>query len=221
MNIQLRDEEQLQQYFDHAMSSGEEQNFLIDVAARNDMRMAFRSQLELLKAIGKDKLAMPGAFLVRERTMAALGLTAVMLAPQEEAKAAPSLMSRTFDFIKKPIVTLSLGLLIGSIGVYVGTNGSHVESTPTQTKQEVISAPIITQPSAQTGASTMKDMPDAATKNVRIAEKDITAPKKTSQTAVKTNAMSKTEPLHIVNTGTKPKVTIQTSIEKPSEKDGK
>src|SRR5512146_1352414 len=78
--MNLRDEEQLQRYFDHKMSSAEEQNFLIDIAARDDMRLAFRSNLELLKALRADKdAATVSAAIVRGRTLTALGLGAALL----------------------------------------------------------------------------------------------------------------------------------------------
>src|SRR5579883_383745 len=93
--MNLRDEEQLQRYFERKMSGTEEQNFLIDVAARDDMRLAFRSQLELLKALRADKDAtMLPAVLLRGRTLATLGLGATLvptaLVGDRSAHAAPT-----------------------------------------------------------------------------------------------------------------------------------
>src|SRR5437762_5789726 len=72
----MKQEEQINRYLEHAMSSGEEQNFLITLAASDDMRMAFRSHLELMKAVRKDKDDLRTVAQVRNRTLAALGLSA-------------------------------------------------------------------------------------------------------------------------------------------------
>lgn len=211
MNINLKDEELLQQYFEHDMSGGEEQNFLIDVAARDDMRMAFRSQLELLKAVGKDKMAMPAAAFVRERTLAALGLSAMLLAPQEEAKAAPSLMSRTFYVLRKPVVSLSLGLLIGGVGVYGILPGARVEHNAAATPKQEISAPLITEPTKQNA------MPEAISTNERSAVKHGVSSKALHSVAT-TTSPSTNEKLQVVQKQKPAKgVIIEPTFKKPSD----
>jgi hypothetical protein len=78
-------EEQLNDFFEHALSPAEEQNFLISVAASDELRIAFRSQLELMKAVrsDKDNLRMGASPVaqVRNRTLAALGLSATAATP--------------------------------------------------------------------------------------------------------------------------------------------
>jgi hypothetical protein len=80
-------EEQLNRYFEHALSPAEEQNFLISVAASDELRIAFRSQLELMKAVRTDKDALHSGMngqpvaRVRDRTLAALGLSATAATP--------------------------------------------------------------------------------------------------------------------------------------------
>lgn len=83
----MRNEEQLNRYFEHGMTGSEEQNFLISVAANDELRRAFRSQLELIKAVRSDKDALHSGrdgepvARVRDRTLAALGLSATAAAP--------------------------------------------------------------------------------------------------------------------------------------------
>src|SRR5579871_1978153 len=84
--MMLRQEEQISRYFDHAMSSQEEQNFLIALAASDAMRIAFRSQLELMKAVRSDaddlrSVAAARVPNVRNRTLTALGLSATAVTP--------------------------------------------------------------------------------------------------------------------------------------------
>lgn len=80
-------EEQLNRYFEHTLSPSEEQNFLISVAASDELRIAFRSQLELMKAVRTDKDALHSGMngqpvaRVRDRTLAALGLSATAATP--------------------------------------------------------------------------------------------------------------------------------------------
>jgi hypothetical protein len=80
-------EEQLNRYFEHALSPKEEQNFLISVAASDALRIAFRSQLELMKAVRTDKDALHSGMngqpvaRVRDRTLVALGLSATAATP--------------------------------------------------------------------------------------------------------------------------------------------
>jgi hypothetical protein len=116
--MNIRDEELVQRYFEHSMSGGEEQNFLIDVAARDDMRMAFRSQLELLKAIKHDKDVLGGTGLVRERTLAALGLSAMLVGTTTEAVAAPTFIQNVRGFLTKPYTMLVAGVLAGGLATY-------------------------------------------------------------------------------------------------------
>ena len=216
MNINLKDEESLQHYFEHTMSGGEEQNFLIDVASRDDMRLAFRSQLELLKAVGKDLVAMPGAAFVRERTLAALGLSAMLLAPQEEAKAAASFVSRTFDVIRKPMVSLSLGLLIGGAGVYGVMPGAKVEQNVAAPQKEEMLAPTVSQPAMQ------NTIPEVGVTTERAASKRVVSSKVNTLQAVKTNANPAQEPpLPIVNTKKPGGVIIDPKIHKPGETESK
>ncbi|HET6402252.1 MAG TPA: hypothetical protein VFH95_12755 [Candidatus Kapabacteria bacterium] len=81
----MKHEEQLNDFFEHALSPAEEQNFLISVAASDELRIAFRSQLELMKAVrsDKDNLRMGSSPVaqVRNRTLAALGLSATAATP--------------------------------------------------------------------------------------------------------------------------------------------
>lgn len=148
--MNLRDEEQLQRYFEHKMSAGEEQNFLIDIAARDDMRLAFRSQLELLKALRADKDAtMVTAALVRSHTLSALGLGASLLPnalkekEQEVAQSAAmpvSNGSRLWSFVRRPAAMLVAGLLAGAAIVYsIVPNGTSTQNH--NASKPVISAP--------------------------------------------------------------------------------
>lgn len=142
--MNIRDEELVQRYFDHSMSGGEEQNFLIDVAARDDMRMAFRSQLELLKAIKFDKDVLGGTGLVRERTLAALGLTAMMTATSDDAVAAPTFMQNVKGFLTKPYTMLVAGVLAGGLATYAVLPTNTVTVTaPVRNEQQIV------QPSSQ------------------------------------------------------------------------
>jgi hypothetical protein len=121
-------EQQISQYFDHAMSSAEEQNFLITLAASDTMRIAFRSQLELMKAVRNDadrlrSVAAGRTAAVRDRTLTALGLSATAVTPfieqelmdsQHDAPhtTAPSAPHRA-NFLAKPKYALGTGLFLG------------------------------------------------------------------------------------------------------------
>jgi len=127
-------EEQLNRYFEHAMSGGEEQNFLISVAASDEMRIAFRSQLELMKAVRSDKdelrvgvSGQPVAH-VRNRTLTALGLSATAVTPfieheltrssagvqaAEVAVGPMGWLSKAVSFFRRPALALTGGLALG------------------------------------------------------------------------------------------------------------
>ena len=139
-------EEQLNRYFEHAMTPGEEQNFLISVAASDEMRIAFRSQLELMKAVRSDKDSLrvgasgqPVAH-VRSRTLTALGLSATAVTPFIEheltrSSAAPtdagvsmptSWLARAARFFRHPALALATGLAAGTLTtVAVMEQSSH------------------------------------------------------------------------------------------------
>ena len=131
----LKQEELLTKYFEHRMSVEEEQNFLIQLAASDDLRTAFRSHLELQKAIRDDKDDLRAVAQVRNRTLVALGLSAAAVTPFIEqelmksrqnaetaaqpvpqmASIAPkaSTFSRLAGILRSRSVILTSGLLIG------------------------------------------------------------------------------------------------------------
>jgi hypothetical protein len=124
----MKQDEQLNRYFEHTMTPSEEQNFLISVAASDQMRIAFRSQLELMKAVRSDKDALHAGMSghpvahVRYRTLAALGLsaTAAPLLDQEftresATQAAEMVPKMSFfsNILRMPKVALTAGLALG------------------------------------------------------------------------------------------------------------
>ncbi len=208
--MNIRDEELVQRYFDHSMSSGEEQNFLIDVAARDDMRMAFRSQLELLKAIKFDKDILGGTGLVRERTLAALGLSAMLTATTDEAIAAPTFMQNVKGFLAKPYTMLIAGVVAGGLATYAVLPTNTVMVAPVKTEQQIvqpssleIQMPEVSAPEIQNNLS------PAETKQTNVV-------KPTAKQAVTNTKPAETTP--IVNTnGVSPEVKNKVVIRKPSE----
>src|SRR5438874_11422753 len=120
--MNIRDEEQLQQYFERQMTSGQEQNFLIDVAARDDMRLAFRSQLELLKAVREDKDTSGSPTFVRSKALGALGLGGALLPGSLKAQEAqpaplsPKSLHKIATAFRRPAVSIATGLAAGAPG---------------------------------------------------------------------------------------------------------
>jgi hypothetical protein len=152
-------EEQLHRYFEHVMSPAEEQSFLITVAASDEMRIAFRSQLELMKAVRSDKDSLRSVAQVRNRTLTALGLSATAVTPFIEhellrgakdqsvmvqsasiAGDVPPLsggwIGRISSLIRQPIIALTGGLALGVLSTTVvirqmESNGNVVPVTQT------------------------------------------------------------------------------------------
>ena len=155
--MNIRDEEQLQQYFERQMTGSQEQNFLINVAARDDMRMAFRSQLELLKAVREDKDASGSPTFIRTKTLGALGLGGALvpssLKEQETAQAAAMVSSSVWETIgnafRRPMISITTGLLAGALGTFFLVPTSIIDTheqgaTPKVILQAPTSAPIQT-----------------------------------------------------------------------------
>ena len=169
----LKNEELLSRYFERKMTSGEEQNFLISVAANDELRLAFRSQLELMRAVSNDKDGIRSAAEVRMRTLAALGLStlaadefiehdllsrpAKQVASEEvkrevvvQAATAPS---NFMGFIKSPIATIMGGLAVGFMAAVAifSSPEPEVSAPGVLPAQQQISAP-------QTEASASQDL---------------------------------------------------------------
>jgi hypothetical protein len=157
----MKQEEQLNRYFEHTMSSSEEQNFLISVAASDQMRIAFRSQLELMKAVRSDKDALHAGMSghpvahVRYRTLAALGLsaTAAPLLDQEfthesatqaagmqTAGIAPK-MSFFRSILRMPTLALTAGLALGIISTTAVMH--YTEDSPAPVIRSVSTIPSV------------------------------------------------------------------------------
>ncbi|HEY3874773.1 MAG TPA: hypothetical protein VGM92_04820 [Candidatus Kapabacteria bacterium] len=106
----MKNEEQLNRYFESGMSGTEEQNFLISVAASDELRRAFRSQLELIKAVRSDKDALHSGrdgdpvAMVRTRTLVALGLSATAAMPFLNGDNTHALQSASASLSGEPVV---------------------------------------------------------------------------------------------------------------------
>jgi hypothetical protein len=171
--MMIKQEESINRYLEHAMSSAEEQNFLITLAASDDMRMAFRSHLELMKAVRNDKDDLRSVAQVRNRTLAALGLSATAASAFIEQELVRSnkqqavqhaevvsgpgpLLTRIGRFIGTQKLALGTGLALGMLtatGVFTSgvfspsiEAGKHA-STPSS---QVISAPKLENPAVST-----------------------------------------------------------------------
>jgi hypothetical protein len=155
--MNIRDEEQLQQYFERQMTGAQEQNFLINVAARDDMRLAFRSQLELLKAVREDKDASGSPTFIRTKTLSALGLGGALVPSSLKEKeveasfASPSVWQNIGTAFKRPAVSITAGLLAGVLGTafLMPVNETHDRSSSPGSTISVpaTQAPGITAPS--------------------------------------------------------------------------
>ena len=152
----MKQDEQLNRYFEHTMTPSEEQNFLISVAASDQMRIAFRSQLELMKAVRSDKDALHAGMSghpvahVRYRTLAALGLsaTAAPLLDQEftreSATQTAEIMPKMSFFnkiLRMPKVALTAGLAIGILSTSAVMR--LTEGTPAPVVQSVSTIPSV------------------------------------------------------------------------------
>jgi hypothetical protein len=157
----MKQDEQLNQYFEHTMTPSEEQNFLISVAASDQMRIAFRSQLELMKAVRSDKDALHAGMSghpvahVRYRTLAALGLSATAApfldqglthesAAQTEEATAALVTPRTSwlgNLIRTPKLALTAGLALGILSTTAVIRLTEGSSAPVV--QTVMATPSV------------------------------------------------------------------------------
>lgn len=152
----------------------EEQNFLISLAASDQMRLAFRSHLELMKAVRQDKDDLRNVAQIRARTLTALGLSAAAVgtyleqglvhssksAEQATEKTsevvlkAPSIMSRIGRFIGTRSFALGGGLLLGSIGAIGIMQISH-QSAPIPVTRTIPQVQSVATPPAAGDHSTI------------------------------------------------------------------
>jgi hypothetical protein len=159
----MKQEEQLNRYFEHTMTPSEEQNFLISVAASDQMRIAFRSQLELMKAVRSDKDALHAGMSghpvahVRYRTLAALGLSATAASPlldqefsRETAAHAASLspaaiagsrISWLGTLMRTPKLALTAGLALGILSTTAVMH--YTEGSPAPVIRSISTIPSV------------------------------------------------------------------------------
>jgi hypothetical protein len=213
--MNLRDEEILQNYFDRKMTAPEEQNFLIDVAARDDMRLAFRSNLELLKAVRADKDAASIA-LVRSSTLASLGLGAGLLPnalkEQEAAQASIVKPSGLWNLIRRPASMLVMGLLAGSALTY----SLLPASTPESAQQ--LSPPAAQSPATITITEPSKDIPNPAQhESAKNAEATHSAKAAIAAKATAPKQTITPEEMPLVKKTKSSSIQVQTTVHPPSE----
>ncbi len=215
--MNIKDEEQLQQYFERQMTSSQEQNFLINVAARDDMRMAFRSQLELLKAVREDKDTSGSPMFARSKTLTALGLGGALvpsaLKQQEvEASIVPtSFLQNMGSMFRRPAISITAGLLAGILGTAflmpANVNPSHEAN---RTSAPVTSSPVIVPAPEKSISAPLTNDP---IKN---------QPKHSSRASVTHNAINtdrnqQLPSTPIINNNKPGKVAVDNSIQKPGD----
>ena len=156
------------------MTGAQEQNFLINVAARDDMRLAFRSQLELLKAVREDKDASGSPTFIRTKTLSALGLGGALVPSglkEKEAEASfaqTSTLQKIGGAFKRPAVSITAGLLAGILGTafLMPANTAHENAAPGRT---TITAPAVQAPATNSQspvtAEPAKDQPARSVSN--------------------------------------------------------
>jgi len=220
--MNIRDEEQLQQYFERQMSSAQEQNFLINVAARDDMRLAFRSQLELLKAVREDKDSSGSPTFVRSKTLTALGLGGALVPSSlkehevQQASIVPaSFLQNVGSALKRPVVSVTLGLLLGILGTSAlapsNVSTDRSATTPTTVTAPAKIAPSVTAPSA-VASEPAQEMQKPSDK----------APVKTMKTTLNaTKQTPATETMPVITSNKPGTVDVKTKISNPDEDSGK
>jgi hypothetical protein len=219
--MNIRDEEQLQQYFERQMSSSQEQNFLINVAARDDMRLAFRSQLELLKAVREDKDASGSPTFVRSKTLGALGLGGALVPSslkEKETQAAilsPTVWQSIGSAFRKPALSITAGLLAGILGtsffISQAGNDNHSSAAPANS---IIQTPALKQPASEVAAPVMPASPveNKINKNHSVH----------SNTTASQSTTTAENPTPIVNNNKAGiKVGISNTMNKPGDSDKK
>jgi hypothetical protein len=180
----LKQEELLTKYFEHRMTGDEEQNFLIQLAASDDLRTAFRSHLELQRAIREDKDDLRAVAQVRNRTLTALGLSASAVTPfiehelmknaaateTQKASLVPSvsLFSRIAGVARNRFAILTSGLLLGFVAATAifSSNSGLVQHGPAVSTTS--QAPAFTPESAP--ATTATPSPAATTADETIQQ---------------------------------------------------
>jgi hypothetical protein len=236
----LGQEEQISRYFDHAMSSGEEQNFLITLAASDGMRIAFRSQLELMKAVRSDadrlrSVAADRTSVVRDRTLTALGLSATAVTPFIEQElmgsshdasinATPSAPHRA-NFFAKPKYALGTGLFLGFMSAVAVLNIAGPGTSVNPSTRVAQPAVVSTQnPTHQNSANETIPASDALHKvadersSAAVTGHAHAVKHHAMQTAVKTTANTvQTSALPEVNTTNPANVKVKTQISKPAD----
>jgi hypothetical protein len=212
--MNIRDEEQLQQYFERQMTGAQEQNFLINVAARDDMRLAFRSQLELLKAVREDKDASGSPTFIRTKTLSALGLGGALVPSglkEQEVEASfaqTSVWQNIGAAFKRPAISITTGLLAGVLGTAF--------LMPSNTAPERAASPstIISAPAIQTPVTTA---PPAATIEPAKDQQQKSVSNHTPTTPAHQQATRQTSTLPILENQIPGKVEAKTNIHKPDD----
>ncbi len=196
------------------MTGAQEQNFLIGVAARDDMRLAFRSQLELLKAVREDKDASGSPTFIRTKTLTALGLGGALVPSGLKEKeveasfASTSVWQNIGAAFKRPAVSITAGLLAGVLGTAFFMPHSAQETGVPAGK--IISAPAVQAPvqiaPAPLTAEPAKDQPSRSVSN------------HVPTTPVHHQAVSQTNPtVPVLNTQVPGKVENNNTIHKPED----
>ena len=211
--MNIRDEEQLQQYFERQMTGSQEQNFLINVAARDDMRLAFRSQLELLKAVREDKDASGSPTFIRTKTLGALGLGGALMPSslkEQETKAlaaSSSVWQNIGATFKRPLVSVSAGLLVGILGTSIlmpasethdrGTSSGAVISVPATQTPKVAVPSALAQPAKDQLGNKAAHSTVSSANHQRITQKNIpvTDSRKPGEIDVKNNIHKPDDPV--------------------------
>jgi hypothetical protein len=175
-------------YIDNELSAVQEQEFLISLAANDNLRNSFRTELTLKNIVHRDESLITPPRALRASVFAAVGMSAAV-APEAiqaaQASAAPSSSTSTFatqssSFFKTLFATKMNALfttLSLSVATLVGFVGNDV------IKDEPVAAPTVQ--SESTPATNRVSEPAQAQSTEVVAEKPIgNAPKQTGSRIV-------------------------------------
>ena len=216
----LKQEELITRYFEHRMLPAEEQNFLISLAASDELRLAFRSHIELMKAVRQDKDDLRSVAQVRNRTLTALGLSATAVMPfieQELVRSAKSEESSSTEssfwhaplrgLVRTPKLALGTGLMLGFLSattlMSVITNHS-----PLSSESALRPTPAVVQPDTRLTTGTPEKSPSSMKSNgsERMTSREETIPAAKGLNTVARPASSATisngQDSHLINSRT-------------------
>jgi hypothetical protein len=224
VNTNMTHHDLISSYIDNELTAVQEQEFLISLAANDNLRSSFRTELTLKNIVHRDESLITPPRALRASVFAAIGLSAAAAPDAANAASNPvsssTVVAQSGSFFKTLFATkmnalfTTLSLSVATLVGFVGHDVIVSEPTATQTVQTNNATPStgnVAAPTQTTSTEIVAEKPEATalkSSSSRVATRITKSPAKSISHGVENPGTDPVTPSTVVPSGTEMESTV-------------